>query len=304
MASIRAPLKALVARLVSVMAWAPVAALAAAGACAPRQAAEEAVLGRGVRRVADVAYGSGAGRTLDVYARPVRIGSAPVVVFLYGGRWKYGEKRDYLLMGNTLARRGWVVVIPEYRKYPEALFPAWVEDGALAVRWARENAARFGGDTRRLFVIGHSAGAHTATLLALDEHYLREAGVPPDAVRGFISIAGPVDTTWTARDVQRLMGPREGWPASYPSTHVDGSEPPLLLLHGDADDVVTVGNSTRLADRIRARRGCARAIVYPGVGHVDIAVALGLPRLLSTRLDRVVASFVRDPVGVTCPGAR
>ena len=272
-------------------------------ACSPRFVAERWVLGDRVLETRDIEYAAGARQRLDVY-RPGRLTTpAPVIVFLYGGRWKYGTKDDYLLIANSFARRGWVTVIPNYRLYPEALFPAWVEDGANAVRWTVDNIAQYGGDTSRIIIVGHSAGAHTATLLAFDEHYLRDAGVPARAVKGFVSVAGPVDTTWTAPDVQRLMGPREGWPVSYPSRHIDGREAPLLLLHGDADDVVSVGNSIRLDERIRERGGCSTLHIYPGVGHVDIAVALGLPALVTSPVIDDLERFVRDPLDGGCPAA-
>ena len=265
--------------------------------CTPRQAVERAVLYDRVVRIADIAYDTGARQRLDVY-RPRRIPrGAPVVVFIYPGRWKYGSKRDYLLIGNAFARRGWIVVIPDYRLYPDVRYPAWVEDGAAAVRWTRDSIARFGGDSSRIIVIGHSAGAHTVAMLALDEHFLRNAGVPATAVRGFVSISGPVDTTWTDPDVQDIMGPSEGWPSTYPRTFIDGTEPPLLLLHGAGDNVVSAANSTRLAERIRARGGCARAVVYPRIGHVRIAVDL----LSASLVMRDVAAFVENPVAATCP---
>lgn len=272
-------------------------------ACSPRRGVERLALGGGVVRSAGLAYGGDARQRLDVYRARGTPAAAPVVVFLYGGRWKAGARGDYVLLGSALARRGWVVVVPDYRVYPAARFPAWVDDGARAVRWARDNAARFGGDPARLVVVGHSAGAHTAALLALDERHLRGAGLPGGAVRGFVSLAGPVDTTWTAPDVQRLMGPREGWPATYPYTFIDGTEPPLLLLHGARDGVVGVGNSARLAGRIRARGGCARLRVYGGTGHVGLVLALAFPALGPARAIRDLQAFVRDPPGHTCPGA-
>jgi acetyl esterase/lipase len=168
------------------------------------------------------------------------------------------------------------------------------------VRWTIDNVHRLGGDTTRVFVIGHSAGAHTVALLALDEHYLRDAGVGPRRVRGYVSLAGPVDTAWTARDVQRLMGPREGWPATYPATHVGGDEQPLLLLHGSGDDVVTMGSSISLAQRIRARGGCAHARVYRGVNHVEIVLALAFPGANLAPVLRDVTAFVRDPRTTAC----
>ena len=268
-------------------------------ACTPRSVAETIVLDDRVVRTPDLAFGDDARQTLDVYrARETRRG-APVVVFLYGGRWKYSGKRDYLLVGNALARQGWIAVLPDYRLFPAALFPAWVVDGASAVRWTRDHIAEYGGDPKRIIVVGHSSSAHTATMLALDERYLRAAGVPRGAVRGFVSMAGPVDTTWTAPDVQELMGPSDEWPATYPSSFMDGTNPPLLLLHGDADNVVTVGNSVRLAERIRSRGGCVRLATYRGIGHVKIALAIAIPSIAPILRD--IAAFVRDPEGNACP---
>ena len=263
--------------------------------CTPRAGAERLVLNSTVKRSADIPYGTDARQTLDVYRmRDIRP-NAPVVVFIYGGRWKYGAKRDYLLMGNALARQGWVVVIPDYRLFRAVKFPAWVEDGARAVKWTHDNLAQLGGDSTRVFVMGHSAGAHTVAMLALDKHYLRDVGLRPDAVSGYVSIAGPNDTTWTAPDVQELMGPSEGWGATYPYNFVDGSNQPLLLLHGTDDSVVTRGNSERLSARIRARGGCVRLTEYRGLGHIEIALALVLPWLNSATVLHDVVEFVREP---------
>ena len=282
----------------------PIAGVAGiVAACSPRRGIERLALSGGVVRSAGLAYGDDARQRLDVYRAWGTPTAAPVIVFLYGGRWRSGARRDYILLGSALARRGWVVVVPDYRVYPAARFPAWVDDGARAVRWARDHAARFGGDSTRLVVVGHSAGAHTAALLALDERYLRDAGLPGGAVRGFVSLAGPVDTTWTAPDVQQLMGPRSGWPATYAYNFIDGTEPPLLLLHGASDGVVGVGNSARLAQRIRARGGCARLGVCRGAGHVGIVLALAFPALGPARAIRDLQAFVRDPAGQSCPGA-
>lgn len=272
-----------------------------AGACSPRRVAETLFVGDHFVRAGDVRYGENARQRLDVYRPRALRQPAPVVVFLYGGRWQEGSRDLYRLLGDAMTRQGWVVVVPDYRLFPEVTFPGWVEDGARAVRWAHDHAARLGGDPERIFVVGHSAGAHTATLLALDEHYLREAGVPRGAVRGVVSLAGPVDTRWTDPDVQALMGPPESWPATYPATHIDGTEPPLLLLHGGGDDTVSPRNSVTLAERIRARGGCAASRMYPGVGHVEIVVALSAPWLRRAPVLRDVTAFVQDPRAI-CVG--
>ncbi len=265
-------------------------------ACAPRQLAESILVGNHFELSPDVPYGPGPEQRLDVY-RPRHLkNSAPVIVFLYGGRWQSGSKEEYRLLGDGLTREGVLAVVPDYHKYPEVRFPVWVEEAARAVRWVRDSIGKFGGDPSRIFVMGHSSGAHTATLLALDDHYLRDAGVPGSAVKGFISLAGPVATTWTDSDVQALMGPRELWPRTYPMVLVDGSASPLLLLHGGGDRLVSPANSIRLAARIQERGGSAQIILYRGLDHITIILALALPRSnIAPVVDDVMAFVHRPP---------
>lgn len=267
--------------------------LGPAAACAPRQVAESLLLGNHYELLKDRPYGPGPHERLDVYRPRGKSSAGPVVVFLYGGRWQHGSKEEYRLLGDALTNEGVVGVVPDLRRYPDVRFPAWVEDAARAVRWVRDSIQAYGGDPGRIFVMGHSSGAHTATLLALDHHYLENAGVSPLAVQGFIGLAGPVATTWTDSDVQALMGPREKWPLTYPMEQVGGSAPPLLLLHGERDRLVSPANSTRLAARIRASEGCAPVILYQGLDHIGIILAFVLPRFgIAPVLDDVMA-FVR-----------
>jgi len=269
-------------------------------ACSPRRAAESLISGNHFVRTADIAYGADPRQRLDVYRPRAVREHHPVVVFLYGGRWQSGSKTDYRVLAGALTRHRFVAVIPDYRLYPQVRFPAWVDDGAQAVRWVRDNIGQFGGDPERIVLVGHSAGAHTVALLALDKRYLARVGAA-SAVRGFVSLAGPVDTTWTDPDVQLLMGPQENWPETYPSRHIDGTEPPILFLHGAGDETVLPHNSTVLAALIQERGGCARAVVYPNVGHVEIVIALAIPWLRIAPVVEDVAAFVRDPESSTCP---
>ena len=274
--------------------------LGPATACSPRHFAESVLLGNHFELVRDVPYGGHRQQRLDVYRTRDGAQLAPVIIFLYGGRWQRGFKEEYRLLGDALTRQGVVAVVPDYRRYPEVRFPVWLEDAALAVRWVRDSIAPFGGDSARIFVMGHSSGAHTAALLALDRRYLEDAGVPPSAVRGVISLAGPVATTWTDSDVQALMGPRERWPATYPLEQVTGSARPLLLLHGARDQLVSSANSIRLAARIRALGGCAPTRVYRGLGHVGIMIALALSRFQIAPVLDDVMTFVRRPEAREC----
>lgn len=249
---------------------------------------------RGYDVDASVAYGEGSRRTLDVY-RPGRVENAPVIVFFYGGSWQGGRKERYRFAAAALVRCGFVVMVPDYRVFPEVRFPGFIEDGSLAVRFARDNARRYGGDPGRLFVMGHSAGAHIAAMLALDGRWASEAGVPPATIAGLIGLAGPYDFLPLRGTLKTIFGDadrRETQPIAY----VTPGAPPAFLATGAMDRVVDPGNSERLAARLAAAGCDARWKSYPGLGHMLIVAALGLPallRLLAPVLDDV-AGFVAE----------
>jgi acetyl esterase/lipase len=229
--------------------------------------------------VTDIPYGDDPRQRLDVYA-PRRRADAPVIVFFYGGRWQIGSKGWYSVGAATLAARGNVVVVPDYRLYPEVKFPDFVVDGANAVRWAREHAAAHGGDPHRLFVMGHSAGAYIAAMLALDPQWLNGVGMDADRdIAGLIGISGPYDFL-PLKDpalVDIFGGPDRA--NTMPIAFAEGRKPPALLFTGGADSVVDAGNSVRLADKLRQSGNDATAVIYPQRGH--ITVLLGFAPILS-----------------------
>jgi len=165
------------------------------------------------------------------------------------------------------------VFVPDYRLHPEVQYPTFIEDAAQAVAYARRVAPSWGGDPRRVFIVAHSAGAYLAEMLALDPQYLNAAGMSPRDLAGVVSIAGPADfLPITGQDIKQVFGAHREDPATQPINHVDGRNPPLLLLHGDADDTVELRNSTALAARIRAAGGPVELKTYPGVGHIGIVL--------------------------------
>ena len=184
--------------------------------CSPIVALNALAPRNGIMVEKGIAYAEGQRHELDVYAPNQGGTSAPVVVFFYGGGWETGDRAMYRFLGASLAARGVVVVIPDYRLHPAVRFPAFMDDGAAAVAWAHMNAARFGGDPSRLFLMGHSAGAQIAALLALDPEYLRAAGLTPEHdVCGVIGLAGPYDFLPDASaEVKAVFGPEEAWPRS------------------------------------------------------------------------------------------
>jgi len=211
--------------------------------------------------------------SLDVYA-PDHAALAPVVVFFYGGSWEGCKRRWYRYVGDALASNGVVTIIPDYRKYPEVRFPAFMHDAANAVAWARDHAREFGGDPQRLFVMGHSAGGQIAALLAADGRYLGRVGMQPRELAGMIGLAGAYAFLPFVDNEEKIFGnDATGRYDSQPINFISGDEPPMLLLQGQDDDDVPVHNAQIMAERAQAMDGTAELKLYPGVGHSSILLS-------------------------------
>ena len=214
---------------------------------------------------------------LDIYAPASGAAPAPVVVFFYGGGWTSGDRAVYRFVGRSLAACGALVIIPDYRVWPETGFPGFLQDAAAAVAQARVLASGHGGDPDRLFLMGHSAGAYIAAMLALDPTWLSEAGMETrDVLAGVLGIAGPYDFL-PLRDpvLQQIFEP--AGPHTQPISFARNATVPFLLMTGTADVTVDPGNSHRLAARVRMEGGQAEARLYPGLGHAAVLGALAAP---------------------------
>lgn len=223
-----------------------------------------------------VAYGTDPRLKLDVWV-PARKGAAklPVVIFLYGGGWVAGERRDYGFAARAFAANGFIAIVPDYRLVPGARFPSFVEDGALAVKWARDHAADHGGDPQRISLSGHSAGAYIAAMLTLDRHYLKGVGVDPAVIRAAALLSGPYDFyPFTDQRGRDALG---AWPRpaeTQPITFARADAPPMLLLHGTADTVVRPYNSEQLAARLAKLGAPIELKLYPERSHIDTIKSL------------------------------
>ena len=246
----------------------------------------------GYHRTAGIAYGDKPRQRLDLYLPQKQKPNRSIVIFFYGGYWKIGKKEDYRFVGDALSSQGYIAVLPDYRLYPSVTFPSFVEDGALAVRWTYDNAARLGGDRAHIYLMGHSAGAHIAAMIALNPQYLRAVGLDRGVIHGVAGLAGPYDFQ-IGNDLRPAFAlPPATAPSDanvQPITFVDGHQPPMLLLQGLADKTVDPGNAARLADRIHQLGGEVQVILYPGEGHAQLALALAAPF-------RWIAPVLRDSV--------
>jgi len=224
-------------------------------------------------RQTDLTYGPLPANTLDLYL-PSTGKNHPVVVFFFGGGWDSGDKAFYKFVGAALAEAGIIAVVPNYRLYPRAKFPAFMQDAAQAVAWARGHALDWGGDPERLYVVGHSAGAHIAVLLALDEEYLRQAGGSSRWLSGVVGLSGPYNfLPFTEDYLNDLFGPAANFPRTQPINYVRADAPPLLLMHGLQDQRVRPANTRSLAAAMQAVGGRVTTHYFEQAGHSDLVAA-------------------------------
>lgn len=249
----------------------------------------------GVRHFDDIQFDARRELSLDVYA-PANARGAPVIVFFYGGSWLGGERDWYRFVGDALAAHGVVVAIPDYRKLPEVDLDGFMRDAARAVAWMHDHAVDYGGDPRRLFVMGHSSGGHIAALLATDPRWLARQGLIPRDLAGCIGLAGVYAFLPADVDDDEMLDvfgatPEERREAA-PVAYVRGREPPMLLLSGGADHEVDAENSRELATALRSKGERVDLRIYPGVGHSALLLALSQPLRSHAPTLRDVLAFV------------
>jgi len=270
--------------------------LGAVAACSPVQALNAITPSYTYRKAADLAYGSDPRQKLDVYTPLNLKGPAPVVVFFYGGNWNSGARGEYRFVGEALASRGMVAVVADYRLYPQVRYPVFLDDSAKAVAWTLNEVLAYGGDPSRVFVMGHSAGAYNAAMLALDPRWLAGHGFAPAALRGWIGLAGPYDFIPIKNEATRpvFFYPATP-PESQPVNHVSPAAPPALLIAPAKDDLVNPQRNTGgLAGKLRAAGVPVAELYFDNVSHTTLVGALSRPLRhwapVLDAIDRFVAS--------------
>ncbi len=276
---------------------ASVAAVGTLGGCSASGALNALVPSDSYTLRSSVAYGADARQQLDIYLPLARQKPGPVVVFFYGGSWTTGERSAYRFVGEALASRGITAVIADYRLSPQVKYPVFLQDSAQAVRWTVDHLAELGGDPGQVFVMGHSAGAYNAAMLALDPRWLAGAGLKPAQLAGWIGLAGPYDFLPIVNpDAQVAFD----WPTtpldSQALVHASSKSPPALLIVARSDTTVNpVRNSEALARKLKTAGVPVGLSVYDNVSHVTVVAALAKPlRGLAPVLERI-ERFVQNP---------
>lgn len=238
-------------------------------------------------------YGPESRQKLDVYS-PKEAQDRPVVVFFYGGSWTAGSRGLYRFVGAALAERGIVTVLPDYRLYPHVKFPQFVDDGALAVAWVQEHAHEFGGDPRRIVLMGHSAGGHEAAFLAYDRQLLQKAGARPEWIVGLVGLSGPYALAPDTEILNTIFASPYTEADWQPVRFVTSQSPATLLVHGTADDVVSIEHAEKLRDVLQTNRVRVETQFYPEKSHADTVAGFSVPARGRTPVLDQSVSFIES----------
>jgi acetyl esterase/lipase len=247
------------------------AALKAFNLLVPKDSGSELVAG-------SVPYGSAPRQRLDIYRPKQAPANLPVIIFVHGGSWKDGEGKDYEFVGRAFAAQGYLTFVISYRLLPEHVYPAFVQDVANAVAWANVHAGDYGGDGKRIYLVGHSAGGYNIAMATLDQHYMHDAGADAASIKAVATIAAPLDFLPLDTPISIVTFSQVADLAStQPITFARADAPPFLMLHGTADDTVLLKNSRNMERRLKELGAQSKLIEYADVTHVGIMLALSKP---------------------------
>jgi acetyl esterase/lipase len=239
---------------------------------------------------------------LDVYA-PTEGKNHPVVVWIHGGGWRQGDKSKVHNKPKAFVEKGFVLVSINYRFVPKVTVKQIAGDVAKAIRWTHDHAKEYGGDPKRIIVMGHSAGAQLAALVCTDHRYLKAEGLPLSIIKGCVPVDGdtydvPMQIKTVeekrAKSYRMTFGDEESQKDLSSVTHVakDKNIPPFLILHV-ANHPETKAQSLRLVKVLQEAGISAKAYPAEGKNHTTINNDLGLSGDLPTQemfgfLDRVL----------------
>lgn len=246
----------------------------------------------------ELAYGPGERQRCDVYrpldaAGKALAGPLPLVVFVHGGSWMSGDKNLYRWVGQALAQQGFVAVLANYGLMPSVRFPDFANDVAAAVAFAHTHAAEWGADPSRLFLMGHSAGAHLTALVTYDGRYLARHGLTPGIIAGYIGLSGPYDFQLNTPLLRgTFAGPSEREHDAQPVNFVSASAPRSLLVMGRDDTTVNPHNTRSLAEQLRRVGAPVEELWVDGDHGVTVGAFARIYRAKSPIVAKVV-EFVR-----------
>lgn len=237
-------------------------------------------------------YGTHQRQKLDVYIPEIEDIKTPIV-FVYGGAWRDGNKQDFKFVAHALTSLGHPVIIPDYRLFPEAKFPDFINDVADAIIYFEQRAVKILPKPMNKFILmGHSSGAHTATLLATDKKYLKSRKIKAK-LTGLIAMAGPYDLNLENPEVTPVFknATRQ---QSNPILNIHQGMPAVLLLHGLDDDRVFPFHTERFEKALLKAKVKVTTHLYKGVNHTELIGSLAAPLRFLNNSFKDIKDYLKD----------
>jgi len=250
----------------------PLLILTLLSACSKLDLLNASINDDGYNSILDQAYAKKMRQQLNIHIPKKVKDNADVLIFYYGGRWQYGSKEEYKFVAEAFTSNGIITVLPDYRLYPNVDWPDFIRDGAMAYQWVYKNIAKFGGNPKRIFIMGYSAGAHIAAMVSFKPSLLNKKTPSPC---GFIGLAGPYDfLPIQDADIKSVFSSAKNLQSTQPITFINKKSPSMLLLHGVDDTSVKLRNSVQLHARARQLKVHSEIKLYTNVNHVDLLLSL------------------------------
>ncbi len=236
------------------------------------------------RMVSDIAFGDDYYQKLDIYLpREEGLSGLPVHVYIHGGGWQWGYKEWGGFMAPTIVDLPAIYVSVSYRLAPEHKYPACFDDCLDALAWVYRNIGSHGGDPERIFLSGHSAGAHLSVLTTLRRDLLESKGLPRDVVKACFPVSGMYDMDSTnpppgsseARISQILFTDKSDEAPASPINFVDGNTTPFFVTYGSRDYEKSIRHSVLFVAALERQPGKVMSYVFEGRGHHDSSLDLG-----------------------------
>ena len=244
---------------------------------------------------ADVSYGTLGRQKLDVYTPTKTPISDDIIVFIYGGSWRSGEKSNYRFIAQPFADAGFIAIVPNYRLYPEVRFPEFNNDVAKAIAWVHRNFSN-SEDLKNIILVGHSAGAHIAALISLNPNYLGAEGLSPSIIKSWVSLAGPLAfnplKTKSIRPIFETI--KNDIKQAQPINFVSKNSPPALLLHGKEDTTVYEKNSLLMAKACENKGVITLQKSFKNLGHAGLLLSITEPDFFGVNPIQEIIEFTKQ----------
>ena len=240
-----------------------------------------------------LAYGLKARNRLDLYRTKNPKKQKPLIVFVHGGSWQHGNKRDYLFIGETFAREGYDVAVINYHLAPEHIFPAFVDDLAQAIHYLNQNKVKLNISTDNMILMGHSAGAFNVMSVvysAQSQNFKYK-----DQIKAIVGLAGPYHFDYVGDPLsEHAFDHKISYQQVMPYYFIEPNQITHYLLVAEQDQVVERKNALDLDIALRQKGNHSHIAVIPKTGHITIVATLASLMSHYFKTKRTILHFLEE----------